>query len=107
MFRKSLRALTVTDERVHQARVAQRARQIAQTSELLRARGVTQTPARIYANLLLFEILCDAVADGDTATLGLKQRDILTRLAADVDALLDPRRAKPRMARAKSRGRNG
>ena len=107
MFRKSLRALTVTDERVHQARVAQRARQIAQAAELLRARGVTQTPARIYANLLLFEILCDAVADGDTAMLGLKQRDILTRLAADVDALLDPRRAKPRMARAKSRGRNG
>ena len=107
MFRKSLRALTVTDERVHQARVAQRARQIAQTSELLRARGVTQTPARIYANLLLFEILCDAVADGDTATLGLKERDILVRLAADVDALLEPGRAKPRMARAKSRGGNG
>jgi AcrR family transcriptional regulator len=107
MFRKSLRALTVTDERVHQARVAQRARQIAQTSELLRARGVTQTPARIYANLLLFEILCDAVADGDTATLGLTERDILARLAADVDALLEPGRAKPRMARAKSRGGNG
>ena len=107
MFRKSLRALTVTDERVHQARVAQRARQIAQTAELLRARGVTQTPARIYANLLLFEILCDAVADGDTATLGLKERDILARLAADVDALLEPGRARPRMARAKSRGRNG
>ena len=82
-------------------------RQIAQTSELLRARGVTQTPARIYANLLLFRILCDAVADGDTATIGLKERDILARLAADVDALLDPRRAKPRMARAKSRGGNG
>ena len=107
MFRKSLRALTVTDERVHQARVAQRARQIAQTSELLRVRGVTQTPARIYANLLLFEILCDAVADGDTATLGLKERDILARLVADVDALLEPGRARPRMARAKSRGRNG
>ncbi len=107
MFRKSLRALTVTDERVHQARVAQRARQIAQTSELLRARGVTQTPARIFANLLLFEILCDAVADGDTAALGLKERDILARLAADVDALFEPGRAKPRMARAKSRGSNG
>jgi AcrR family transcriptional regulator len=107
MFRKSLRALTVTDERVHQTRVAQRARQIAQTAELLRARGVTQTPARIYADLLLFEILCDAVADGDTATLGLKERDILARLAADVDALLEPGRARPRMAHAKSRGRNG
>jgi hypothetical protein len=47
------------------------------------------------------------VADGDTATLGLKERDILVRLAADVDALLEPGRAKPRMARAKSRGGNG
>ena len=103
MFRKSLRALTVTDERVHQARVAQRARQIAQTSELLRARGVTQTPARIYANLLLFEILCDAVADGDTATLGLKERDILARLAADVDALLEGDRYTRRTAVRSSR----
>jgi len=103
MFRKSLRALTVTDERVHRARVAERARQIAQAAELLRARGVTQTPARIYANLLLFEILCDAVADGDTATLGLKERDILARLAADVDALLEGDRYTRRTAARSSR----
>ena len=101
MFRKSLRALTMTDERVHAARVKERERQIAQTAELLWARGVRQTPARIYANLLLFEILCDAVADGDTEVLGLKQRDILARLAADADALLDPDRVSPTMARAK------
>jgi AcrR family transcriptional regulator len=103
MFRKSLRALTVTDERVHRARVTERARQIAQAAELLRARGVTQTPARIYANLLLFEILCDAVADGDTATLGLKERDILARLAADVDALLEGDRYTRRTAVRSSR----
>jgi AcrR family transcriptional regulator len=103
MFRKSLRALTVTHERVHRARVVQRARQIAQAAELLRARGVTQTPARIYANLLLFEILCDAVADGDTATLGLKERDILARLAADVDALLEGDRYTRRTAVRSSR----
>jgi len=103
MFRKSLRALTVTDERVHRARVAERARQIAQAAELLRARGVTQTPARIYAKLLLFEILCDAVADGDTATLGLKERDILARLAADVDALLEGDRYTRRTAVRSSR----
>ena len=101
MFRKSLRALTVTEERVHQVRVAERARQIAQTSELLRTRGVTQTPARIYANLLLFEILCDAMADGDTAALGLKERDILAHLAANVDALLEGERAGRRNVRAK------
>jgi AcrR family transcriptional regulator len=103
MFRKSLRALTVTDERVHRARVAERARQIAQAAELLRARGVTQTPARIYAKLLLFEILCDAVADGDTATLGLKERDILARLAVDVDALLEGDRYTRRTAVRSSR----
>jgi hypothetical protein len=96
-----LRALTVTEERVHQVRVAERARQIAQTSELLRTRGVTQTPARIYANLLLFEILCDAMADGDTAALGLKERDILAHLAANVDALLEGERAGRRNVRAK------
>ena len=86
---------------MHQARVAERARQIAQTSELLRSRGVTQTPARIYANLLLFEILCDAVADGDTGTLGLKERDILARLATEVDELLEGERGGPRTVRAK------
>jgi AcrR family transcriptional regulator len=96
MFRASLRALSVTDERVHQARVAQRGRQIAQTAALLKARGVAATPVRIYASLLLFEILCDAVADGDTATLGLKERDILARLAAEVDALLAGDRASPK-----------
>jgi AcrR family transcriptional regulator len=101
MFRKSLRALTVTDERVHQARVKERARQIAQTATLLEQRGVRQTPARIYANLLLFEILCDAVADGDAATLGLKERDILARLAADAEALLEGERAGRRIPRAR------
>jgi AcrR family transcriptional regulator len=89
MFRASLRALTVTEQRVHDARVAERKRQIARTAEHLRARGVTQPPAHIYANLLLFEILCDAVADGDTAKLGIKESDILARLAADAEQLLD------------------
>jgi hypothetical protein len=39
VFRASPRALAVTDKRVHQARVGQRARQIAQAAELLKARG--------------------------------------------------------------------
>jgi AcrR family transcriptional regulator len=94
MFRASLRALTVTEQRVHDARVAERKRQIARTAEHLRARGVTQPPARIYANLLLFEILCDAVADGDAAKLGIKESDILARLAADAEELLDSASAR-------------
>jgi AcrR family transcriptional regulator len=92
IFRASLRALTVTEESVHRARVAQRERQIAQTSELLRWRGARVTRARVYASLLLFEILCDAVADGDAASLGIKERDVLAQLAADVASLLGFRR---------------
>jgi hypothetical protein len=71
--------------------VAQRKRQIAQTTDLLRSRGVRRTPARVYASLLLFEILCDAVADGDAASLGIKERDVLAHLAADVAALIGRR----------------
>lgn len=88
IFRSSLRALTATDDRVHRARVAQRQRQLDQISASLRSRGVRQTPARIYRSLLLFEILCDAIADGDTAILGIKERDILAQLSADVGELL-------------------
>jgi AcrR family transcriptional regulator len=105
MFRASLRALTVTEQRVHDARVAERKRQIARTAEHLRARGVTQPPARIYANLLLFEILCDAVADGDTAKLGIKESDILARLAADAEELLDSAGARHDRRRRKSPAR--
>jgi AcrR family transcriptional regulator len=93
MLRASLRAVTVTEPRVRAARVAERKRQIARVAERLRARGVAQPPARIYANLLLFEILCDAVADGDTAKLGIREADILARLAADVDEMLDAKGA--------------
>jgi AcrR family transcriptional regulator len=88
VFRRSLRALTATDERVHEARTKQRQRQIGQAAELLRSRGIRQTSARIYGSLLLFEILCDAVADGDTATLGINERDIVAQLTADIGELL-------------------
>jgi AcrR family transcriptional regulator len=88
VFRRSLRALTATDERVHAARIEQRQRQIRQTADLLGSRDVHQTAPRIYATLLLFEILCDAVADGDTAILGIHERDIVAQLAAAVGDLL-------------------
>jgi AcrR family transcriptional regulator len=105
MFRASLRALTVTEQRVHEARVAERKRQIARTAAHLRARGVTQPPARIYANLLLFEILCDAVADGDTAKLGIRESDILVQLAADAEELLDSAGARHDRRRRKGPAR--
>jgi AcrR family transcriptional regulator len=50
IFRSSLRALTATDERVHEARIKQRQRQIGQIADLLRSRGVHQTAPRIYGS---------------------------------------------------------
>ena len=41
-------------------------------------------PGAHLRELVVFEILCNAAADGDTAILG--ERDIRARLAADVDA---------------------
>jgi AcrR family transcriptional regulator len=82
VFRLSLRALYATDPEVRQARLAQRERQIAAVTEALRRRGQpAPNRAAIFARLLTFEVLCDAVADGDAARLGIAEADILAVLA--------------------------
>jgi len=77
-FRASLRSLTATDQRVHAARVASRARQIDTMTDLIRARG-TPVPsrARMLSQLLIAEALCDAIAEGDAASLGIEDREIV------------------------------
>lgn len=77
-FRASLRSLTATDQRVHAARVASRARQIDTMTELIRARG-TPVPsrARMLSQLLIAEALCDAIAEGDAASLGIDNEEIV------------------------------
>jgi hypothetical protein len=54
----------------------------------LRRRGQA-APSRsaLFARLLTFEVLCDAVADGDAARLKIAEADILALLA---DSLRDP-----------------
>src|ERR1700735_347167 len=88
-FRASLRALGATDARVHAARVASRDRQIETMTRLLRARN-TPVPsrARMLAQLLFAEALCDAVAEGDAKSLGIREDEILRLLEESSRALL-------------------
>ena len=80
-FRASLRALSATDARVHAARVASRDRQIETMTRLIRARN-TPVPsrARMLAQLLYAEGLCDAVAEGDAKSLGVRDEEIVRLL---------------------------
>ena len=80
-FRASLRALSATDDVVHAARVASRSRQIETMTRLIRARN-TRVPsrARMLAQLLVAEALCDAVAEGDAKSLGIREEEIVRLL---------------------------
>ena len=82
VFRSSLRALYATDPVVREARLAQRERQIAAMTAALEARG-RPVPGRaaMFARLLIFEALCDAVADGDAKRLKIAEADMLALLA--------------------------
>jgi len=81
VFRASLRALYALDARVHSARLAQRNRQIDVMARMQETRGgPIPTRARMLATLLLFEGICDAIADGDARTLGVRETDLLGTL---------------------------
>jgi len=81
VFRASLRALSVTEERVHQARLEQRLRQIEEMAATFKARGrPVPSRARMLSTLLVFEVLCDAVADGDVEMLGIRESEVLNLL---------------------------
>src|ERR1700720_1429375 len=88
-FRASLRALSATDDRVHAVRVASRDRQIETMSRLLSARN-TPAPsrARMLAQLLIAEALCDAVAEGDAKSLGIREEEIVRLLDESARELL-------------------
>ena len=89
VFRASLRALYATDPVVRKARLAQRERQIKAMAAALSARGhKPPNRAAMLGRLLIFETLCDAVADGDTKKLGIPESDVLALLA---ESLRTPR----------------
>jgi len=87
-FRASLRALYATDPVVRKARLAQRRRQIESMAATFKARGrPVPNRAALLARLLIFEVLCDAVADGDCDRLGIAEADIFSLL---VESLRHP-----------------
>jgi AcrR family transcriptional regulator len=74
-FRASLRALYATDEVVHQARLAQRRRQLELGLEQ-RGRSGRQARAELLSIMLILEALADSIADGDVEALGVKEADM-------------------------------
>jgi AcrR family transcriptional regulator len=65
-FRRSLRHLAVENERVRAARAAARKAQIGAARSFMPG----ASDIEIYAALLVFERLCDAVAEGEFADMG-------------------------------------
>lgn len=67
-FRRSLRHLSTQDDRVRAARVKARKAQIANVRALLPKSR--RSDVQIYASLLMFERLCDAIAEGEFSDMG-------------------------------------
>ncbi|MGO8918398.1 MAG: TetR/AcrR family transcriptional regulator [Stellaceae bacterium] len=70
-FRRSLRQLALEDAVVRKARAESRRRQIEQT--IAWAGPEARTPAEIAALLLQMERLCDGIAEGELAELGVDE----------------------------------
>lgn len=83
-FRRSLRALAETDEAVRVFRLKQRALQL----EFLRGLGIgrnsTGGRAERLFTLLVFERVCDAIADGEADALGAPTRRLTRMLEASM-----------------------
>jgi AcrR family transcriptional regulator len=75
VFRRSLRMLAVEEPKVRRARAASRATQLDTLARL--ARNAGRPREELVADLLAVERLCDAVAEGELADLGLKESQAL------------------------------
>jgi AcrR family transcriptional regulator len=80
-FRRSLRRLTTTDEKVKAARAESRLGQLELVDAEDRARGRKRDRSTRVALLFCIERLADAAADGELADLGLNEEDQAAMLA--------------------------
>jgi AcrR family transcriptional regulator len=85
-FRRALRHLAIVDPRVRAARAAARRAQIARIREF--ANQASRSDADLAAALLKAERICDAVAEGELADLGLSPTAAKALVAAAVKELL-------------------
>jgi AcrR family transcriptional regulator len=84
-FRASLRALYAIDDEVRRERLVQRTRQVDLMIKLMRDAGREPlNRARIYANLLTVEMICDAIADGDIKAMGIRETDMFQVLLDNI-----------------------
>lgn len=82
LFRRSLRMLAAENDRVRTARAESRRRQIASLARLDSNAG--RPVAEIAAALLAVERLCDALAEGEFADLGIQDASLTAPLTAAV-----------------------
>jgi hypothetical protein len=80
-FRRSLRRLTVVDEKVKAARADSRRGQLEFVASEDRKRARTRGKGMDVALLFCIERLADAAADGELADLGLGDADQVAMLA--------------------------
>lgn len=76
VFRRSLRQLTVENDQVRKARAASRLMQIGRILSAFPGRGAEETAIL----LLQYERLCDGVADGEFADLGVSEQAVRREL---------------------------
>lgn len=91
-LRASLRALVATDAVVRRFHRAQRTRQLDLLAGMRRKSPRDAAAARVDDALMLFtlERTLDAVAEGETAALGLDDAAVIARLRSMVLSSLDP-----------------
>ena len=87
-FRASLRALYAIDPDIRTARLAQRARQIDTIIAIsVEAGREPLSRSRIYCNLLIVEVICDSIADGNLQALKIKESEMFQILVENIGRL--------------------
>jgi AcrR family transcriptional regulator len=80
VFRRSLRALTVSDAEVGQARASARLNQMA----AIAGQTKKSDPALLLSGILTVERLCDAIVDGEFAACGVSEANAKDELLTAV-----------------------
>jgi AcrR family transcriptional regulator len=87
-FRASLRALYAIDPEIRTARLAQRARQIDAIVTISVAAGREPlSRSRIFCNLLILEVICDSIADGNLQALRIRESEMFQILVENIGRL--------------------
>lgn len=90
VFRASLRALIVTDPEIREAHRVHRNRQLAGFDPMRREWGFLSDRERDAELVFLLERCCDALADGESESLGLDRKRFIANLERRVVESLSP-----------------